>query len=342
MSECYGILRDGKLHWSDVKKLQAEMQRVLETHTMELKDFNHSLIDWSKTSENVFLVKTEDWKKEIDELCDFYDCKRKKDSVVAINCVYAITPEWLKNHSEAEAMDYFKKCYEFHVKEFCKGNEELMLCFVIHKDETSWHAHACSCPILHHKTVNKRSKKVKEYYSLDAKSILGNRLEHSKRQDRFYNEVSKQFGLERGIPKPISRRKHYDQMDKNLKTLNEIERLSKSHTADALDRMEQTLKICRERALSIEEQTAMLKEIVELSHSIKAAEKVLEGEYSRLQKNYIYREWKILQERYPQIAKLVHQENIELRKSENDYLPRTSSNDGMVRNIKDNTNENVR
>lgn len=333
MDEFYGILRDAKMHWSDVKKLQAEMQRMLEMHTQEFKDFHHSLIDWNKTNENVFFVKTDDWKKEIDNLCDEFGCKRKNNSVVAVNAVYAVTPEWLKTHTEEEAMEYFRKCFKFHVKEYCGGNEDLMLCFVVHKDETSWHAHGVSVPLRFHKTINKRSGKEKEYWSLDAKKILGGRIEHSRRQDRFYNEVSKEFGLLRGTPKPISRRRHRDQMEMHLESLRngaEVCRKIAFGEMEKLDKAIQTNKMYKENS---QDQTKILMEMRELARSINESEKVLSEEYARLQKNFVYREWKILQERYPEIAKKVHQENIELKRQE------TSSNRKIVRNQTEKSDE---
>ena len=333
MSECYGILRDGKLHWSDVKKLQAEMQRTKETYTKEFKDFNHSLIDWNKTNENIFFVKTDDWKKEIDSLCDEFGCKRKKDSVVAINAVYAITPEWLETHTEEEAMAYFKKCYEFHVKEFCSGNKDLMLSFVIHKDETSWHAHAVSVPILLHKTINKRSGKTKEYYSLDAKRIIGNRLTHSRRQDRFYNAVSKHFGLSRGIPKPISRRRHRDQMEMHLESLRKGAEICRKYAFGEMEEVDQAIQNNKMYKENRKDQTEMLIEMRELARSVSEAEKVLSEEYARLKQNFVYREWKILKERHPEWFKVVHQENIALKEQE------TSSNRRLVRNQNENDNE---
>ena len=332
MSECYGILRDGKLHWSDVKKLQAEMQRTKETYTKEFKDFNHSLIDWNKTNENIFFVKTDDWKKEIDSLCDEFGCKRKKDSVVAINAVYAITPEWLETHTEEEAMAYFKKCYEFHVKEFCSGNKDLMLSFVIHKDETSWHAHAVSVPILLHKTINKRSGKTKEYYSLDAKRIIGNRLTHSRRQDRFYNAVSKHFGLSRGIPKPISRRRHRDQMEMHLESLRKGAEICRKYAFGEMEEVDQAIQNNKMYKENRKDQTEMLIEMRELARSVSEAEKVLSEEYARLKQNFVYREWKILKERHPEWFKVVHQENIALKQE-------TSSNRRLVRNQNENDNE---
>lgn len=339
MGDYYGIIRDAKLHWSDIKKVMEEMQRTLKMHTEEFREFNHSLIDWNKTDENIFFVKCDDWKKEIDSLCDEFDCKRKKDSVVAINTVYAITPEWLATHTEAEAMEYFKKCYQFHIKEFCSGNENLMLSFVIHKDETHWHAHATSVPILHHRTTNKRSGKTKEYYSLDAKKILGGRIEHSRRQDRFYNEVSKEFGLLRGTPKPISRRRHRDQMEMHLETLRNTEKDYKYHAAKAVDelyKVNEALKIYKENSL---DRAEILKEVRALTYGINETGKALTEEYERLekeyavmQKNYIYREWKLLKENHPEWFKIIHQENIALKEQE-------SSNRKIVRNQNESDNE---
>ena len=230
-------------------------------------------------------------------------------------------------------MAYFKKCYEFHVKEFCSGNKDLMLSFVIHKDETSWHAHAASVPILLHKTINKRSGKTKEYYSLDAKRIIGNRLTHSRRQDRFYNAVSKHFGLSRGIPKPISRRRHRDQMEMHLESLRKGAEICRKYAFGEMEEVDQAIQNNKMYKENSKDQTEMLIEMRELARSVSEAEKVLSEEYARLKQNFVYREWKLLKERHPEWFKIVHQENIELKRQE------TSSNRKIVRNQNESDNE---
>ena len=320
--EFYGIMRHEKRHWHDVKKLQAEIQRVLADHNMHMKDFSHSLIDWSKTDQNTFFKRTENWKERIDELCLIYDAKRKQNSVVLIDVVYAVSPDYIKQHSEDEVMKYFQECYKYHIDEFCGGDESLMLSFVVHKDETSWHAHGCSVPLLYHETTNKRSGKVKKFYSLDAKKILGGPKDCSARQDRFYESVSKKFGLSRGEPKVKSRRRHKDQMDLHLESLRELERLSVERAARAMDEMDKALKLQREQKAISDEQIDVIKKARELAQSMKSVEAMLADEYGRLQQNFVFREWQILQERHPELAKIIHQENINAKNMEKKKAPK--------------------
>ena len=203
----YGIHRIEKRCRCDVYGLQQEANRTRETF-LKGKEFHSSDIDWTKTDENIFLVKNDNWNKAISKLLKEYNLKERKNSIVLLDSIYTASSEFFKDKSKIEIIEYFKECLEFHKKVY--GN--YVINAVIHFDETKHgnniHLHVCSAPIV------KQHKNGKETYSLSARDLMGNREDYRKRQDEFYNEVSSLWGLERGEIKDYSEiRKHINKLE---------------------------------------------------------------------------------------------------------------------------------
>src|SRR5690625_2788272 len=184
MTKNYGIMRVEKRKAPDVTGLQMEANRTRET----AEKFGNSDIDISKTQDNIYLKKTDKWRTEINKIIKENGLKARKDSVVILDGFYGASPEFFKDKSEKEILDYFKDCLDFHINTYCQGNPKLLINAVIHTDETTPHMQLASVPIV-------EDQKGKH---LSAKIIMGGRKQNRERQDKFYAKVSKHWNLERG------------------------------------------------------------------------------------------------------------------------------------------------
>lgn len=199
-----GIMRVEKRKIWDVTGIEMEANRTKETAVK----FGNSDIDISKTNSNLFLKKRYDWRKNIDELLKANNLKKRKDSVVLLDGLYTASPDFFKNKTEYEIQNYFKDCLNFHVNTYCGGDKELLVNAVIHLDETTPHMQVASVPI---------TKDLDGKAHLSAKLIMGNKKDYRDRQNAFYLNVTKEYGLDRGEikknPKEIKKHVHKRQWE---------------------------------------------------------------------------------------------------------------------------------
>lgn len=183
----YGIMRIEKRGRAAVHGLQMEANRTREDHEKG-RDFDRSDIDWNKTQENVHLIHTEKWNEAITKQIKAAGVKERKDSVVMLDGVYTASADFFKDKEEEEIKSFFKDCLDFHVREYCQGDRNRVINAVIHLDETTPHLQVASVPICEDE----------KGFHLSAKKIMGNRDDYRRRQDRFFDEVTKERGLDRG------------------------------------------------------------------------------------------------------------------------------------------------
>lgn len=199
-----GIMRVEKRKIWDVTGIEMEANRTKETAIK----FENSDIDISKTDSNLFFKKRYGWRKAIDELLKVNNLKRRKDSVVLLDGLYTASPDFFKNKTEYEIQNYFKDCLNFHVNTYCGGDKELLVNAVIHLDETTPHMQVASVPI---------TKDLDGKAHLSAKLIMGNKKDYRDRQNAFYLNVTKEYGLDRGEikknPKEIKKHVHKRQWE---------------------------------------------------------------------------------------------------------------------------------
>ena len=192
MAYC-GIMRVEKCRRSDVYGLQIESNRTLEEH-LQGRDFAKSDIDWDKTSDNIFLLKEDNWNKYITKYLKDNNLKERKDSIVMLDGIYTASPEFFEKVSRDEMIQYFKDCLRYH-----EENYGYTFNAVIHLDEATPHLTVKSIPII-------EDEKRKH---LSAKIIMGSRNDYRLRQNQFYNQVSSKYGLERGqVLEPEEIKKH--------------------------------------------------------------------------------------------------------------------------------------
>lgn len=195
MSLC-GIMRVEKRRRASVFGLQIEANREAGDHEIDGRDFERSDIDWSRTSENVSLVHTDNWNKTITSTLHDLGIKERKDSVVLLDGLYTASPEFFEGKDREQIIDYFRECLDFHERTYGKAINA-----VIHLDETTPHLQVASIPVTHDE----------KGYHLSAKSIMGGRADYRARQDKFWNDVARHHGLERGeVSEPGKTKEHLD------------------------------------------------------------------------------------------------------------------------------------
>lgn len=186
----FGIMRIEKRGRAALYGLQIEANRTLTDHEAG-RDFDSSDIDWSKTKDNIHIIHTVNWNKEVTRRIKEAGLKERKDSIVLLDALYTCSPEWIASHSKRELLEYFRDCLNFHIKEYCAGDKSKLINAVVHLDEKTPHLHVSSIPIVEDEKGP----------HLSAKIIMGNRDDYRLRQDRFYEEVSSRYGMERGEQK---------------------------------------------------------------------------------------------------------------------------------------------
>jgi hypothetical protein len=211
-----GIMRVEKRNRASVYGLQIEANR--NEHDREIRDFDRSDIDWELTKNNIHLVETKCWNKEITKQIKQANVKERKDSIVLLDSLYTASPEWFENHSQEEAIKFFKDCLEFHIQEYCGGNKDLVINAVIHLDEKTPHLQVANIPLVEDE----------KGIHLSAKIVMGGRADYRLRQDRFFEQVSSHYGMDRGeINEPSETKKHTTkrewQIAKQKEELNDLE-----------------------------------------------------------------------------------------------------------------------
>lgn len=130
---------------------------------------------------NVNLIQSNNWMQDIQAEIDRAGAKTRSNSVVALDAIYTASGEFFKGKSNEENDQFFRDCLQFHQRKF--GH---VISAVIHYDETTPHLHILSVPL----TQDGR---------LSAREIVGNRANLSRMQTEFFEQVGKEYGLERGI-----------------------------------------------------------------------------------------------------------------------------------------------
>ncbi len=221
----YGIMRVEKRKRSAVYGLQIEADRTPAEHKQG-REFYASDIDWEKTTDNKYLVKTENWNRAITRTIKENSLKEKKDSVVMLDGIYTASPEFFKNKPKWMYESFFDECLAFHVQEYCQGDRSRVLNAVIHYDETTPHLHISSIPLYQDE----------KGAHLSAKIIMGNKGDYSKHQDRFYEQVSSKYELERGeIKDALEKKTHVLKREWQLQKIKDKTKAAIKYHNDVVD-----------------------------------------------------------------------------------------------------------
>lgn len=116
-------MRTEKRSRSDVYGIQIEANRTQEDH-LRGREFNGSNIDWSLTERNIYLLpKNDNWNKTITDTLEQYNIKPRKNSVVLLDSIYTASADFFEGMTQAEIIDYFHACLEFHEKTYGTHNQ---------------------------------------------------------------------------------------------------------------------------------------------------------------------------------------------------------------------------
>lgn len=242
MSKC-GIFRISKLTAGNINGLEREHNRTeADRGKYERGEvFQASDIDFNRTADNISLVRGDRWEHTANEQIKEAGCKRvRKDSIRVLDALYTASAEAMEKMPFDEQMSYFKDCLLWHCRYLCDGNPENLINAVIHFDEAVVHMHVSSVPIIENADGSR---------SLSAKKILGdgNKKYFHELQERFFDEVSSRYGLERGEIKEtaLEKREHLSVQDfKKVQRAAELSALDMEVDAaqERLDRMREEIQ----------------------------------------------------------------------------------------------------
>lgn len=182
---------------------------------------------------NVSLIQSNNWMQDIQSEIDRAGAKTRSNSVVALDAIYTASGEFFKDKSTEECNQYFQDCLQFHQRRF--GH---IVSAVVHYDETTPHMHILSVPL----TQDGR---------LSAREIIGNRANLSKMQTEFFEQVGKEYGLERGVQMDgQEKKKRITAQEHKLREVT----AEKQKQLEELDAIKHSKQSARERATRAREQ----------------------------------------------------------------------------------------
>lgn len=173
----YGICRVQKVKAAAVGSMQYHNDRLPGEHS-------NPNIDHSKRGDNAEFIKHGSYRVEVNDRIERFrksDRKVRKDAVVLVEGVMTASPEFFEGKSRDEVMAFFRDGFDFVKSEVGEGN---MVHFTVHMDESTPHAHFGFTPI--------------KDGTLSWKNYFDGRDALRGWQDRFFEKVSKPWGLERG------------------------------------------------------------------------------------------------------------------------------------------------
>lgn len=204
---------------------------------------------------NVTLKESSNWLQDIDNEIRAAGAKSRSNSVLALDTIYTASPKFFQGKANAENDKFFQDCLKFHESRF--GH---IISAVIHYDETTPHLHIISVPL----TQDGR---------LSARDVIGNKAKMSKTQDQFFEQVGRDYGLERGIHMDGQEKKqHISAQEHELREIKQEIAREKEHL-EAIEHSEET---ARTRAQEYRRTAAKLqKEVEQLQEERQAQHKSL-------------------------------------------------------------------
>lgn len=191
---------------------------------------------------NVNLIQSNNWMQDIQAEIDRAGAKTRSNSVVALDAIYTASGEFFKGKSNEENDQFFRDCLKFHQRRF--GH---VVSAVIHYDETTPHLHILSVPL----TQDGR---------LSAREIIGNRGNLSRMQTEFFEQVGKEYGLERGVQMDGQEKKeHISAQEHELREIKQ----KITREKERLEAVEHSEETARTRAQEYKQTVAQLQKEIE-------------------------------------------------------------------------------
>lgn len=162
------------------KRKKSDLSGIQKENTRTAAEYNNKVSPGMDIF-NVTLKESSNWLQDINNEIQAAGAKARSNSVLALDTIYTASPKFFQGKTNQQNDDFFKDCLQFHQEHF--GH---IISAVIHYDETTPHLHVISVPL----TQDGR---------LSARDVIGNKAKMSKTQDQFFEQVGRDYGLERGI-----------------------------------------------------------------------------------------------------------------------------------------------
>jgi len=196
----YGIIRAEKVKMANIGS------GLQEHHQRSDKDgyYNNPDIDLSKSADNVELVHSDNFRQSVNQMIKKCGISRKvrNDAVGLIDGLAAVSGDFFKDRSRDQIIEYYKGMIPLIEREFGPVISAVIQFDELRFNKQNIHMHFATVPIVQNENGS---------YSLSAKKIMGNQKDYIARQDRFYEQYFKQYGLERGVSAKETHSKHINQ-----------------------------------------------------------------------------------------------------------------------------------
>lgn len=154
--------------------------------------------------------------------------KVRKNAVHAVEVVLTASPEWFEKASADKKLEFTNRSRKWLYDLF---GEENQLLLAVHNDEKTGHIHGIFMPLVDGK--------------LNAKQVIGGSRDRMRLfQDDFYEKVGRPVGMERGVSKEITHKRHTSNkefarvLDDKEKSFREVMELSPEEVKESLSRLD--------------------------------------------------------------------------------------------------------
>lgn len=190
------VMRIEKRKRQDVSGIQKENNRTAAEY--------NNRVNTTQSGLNLPLIQSNNWMQDIRAEIERAGARTRSNSVVALDTLYTASPEFFEGKTQEQTEKFFSDCLQFHQRQF-----GYVISAVIHYDETTPHLHVVSVPL----TADGR---------LSAREIVGNKKNMSHLQDEFFEQVGRDYGLERGTRSDgQEKRKHISAQEKRMQELEQ-------------------------------------------------------------------------------------------------------------------------
>lgn len=185
------------------KRKRTDLGGIQKENTRTATEYNNRVIPGMDIF-NITLKESNNWLRDIDNEIKTAGAKPRSNSVLALDTLYTASSEFFQGKTNEENDKFFRDCLKFHERHF--GH---IISAVVHYDETTPHLHVISVPL----TQDGR---------LSARDVIGNKARMSKTQDEFFEQVGRDYGLERGTRSDgQEKRKHISAQEHELREIKQ-------------------------------------------------------------------------------------------------------------------------
>ena len=227
------------------KRKRTDLGGIQRENTRTATEYNNKVAPGMDIF-NVTLKESSNWLQDINKEIQAAGAKTRANSVLALDTLYTASPEFFQGKTNEENDKFFRDCLRFHESHF--GH---IISAVVHYDETTPHLHVISVPL----TQDGR---------LSARDVIGNKAKMSKTQDNFFEQVGRNYGLERGIHMDGQEKKqHISAQEHELREIKQEIAREKEHL-EAIEHSEETARTraqkARQTAAELQKQVQVLQE----------------------------------------------------------------------------------